>query len=177
MLRLWRGPWRPAMQRARARWSAEAVVSSGILIFGLMTVLGDAGFSSALALSMLIGGAAWIVFVSLFNVVALNRTPAGYELGSLRWRRSCFKGRWPQAAQRGAPWRPRMSIHVALIGAGIGTIGSTVLGLSLKLPEATVDLTPWIIAGAGHNGRESGCPPMPDPFSSPSNIPYRSTTR
>ena len=30
------------------------------------------------------------------------------------------------------------------ICAGLGTIGSTFLGLFLKLPEATVDLTPWI---------------------------------
>ena len=34
--------------------------------------------------------------------------------------------------------------HAALICAGLGTIGSTFLGLFLKLPEATVDLTPWI---------------------------------
>ena len=34
--------------------------------------------------------------------------------------------------------------HVALVCAGAGTIATTVLGLFLKLPEATVDLTPWV---------------------------------
>ena len=40
-----------AMQQARARWSAEAVVSSGILIFGLATVAsGLVHFLPALAI-------------------------------------------------------------------------------------------------------------------------------
>ena len=33
---------------------------------------------------------------------------------------------------------------MALVCAGAGTIATTVLGLFLKLPEATVDLTPWV---------------------------------
>ena len=58
------------MQQARARWSAEVVVSSGVLILGLATVSsGFLRFLPTLAAAMLAGGAAWIVFISLFNVV------------------------------------------------------------------------------------------------------------
>jgi hypothetical protein len=33
---------------------------------------------------------------------------------------------------------------VALVWAAVGTIATTALGLFLKLPDATVDLTPWV---------------------------------
>jgi hypothetical protein len=38
----------------------------------------------------------------------------------------------------------KTGIHGALVWAGVGTMVSTLTGLFLKLPEATVDLTPWI---------------------------------
>jgi MFS family permease len=64
------------MQKVRARWSAEAVVSGGILIFGVMTVaVGSFRALPMLGAVMLVGGAAWIVFISLFNVLILNHTP------------------------------------------------------------------------------------------------------
>jgi hypothetical protein len=37
----------------------------------------------------------------------------------------------------------RIGIHVALMWAGAGTIASIALGLFFKLPDASVDLTPW----------------------------------
>ena len=38
----------------------------------------------------------------------------------------------------------RIGIHAALMWAGAGMVLSTALGLFLKLPDATVDLTPWV---------------------------------
>jgi quinol monooxygenase YgiN len=38
----------------------------------------------------------------------------------------------------------RTGIHAALLWAGAGTMVSSLTGLFLKLPDATVDLTPWI---------------------------------
>jgi hypothetical protein len=38
----------------------------------------------------------------------------------------------------------KTGIHAALLWAGVGTMASTLTGLLLKLPDATVDLTPWI---------------------------------
>jgi MFS family permease len=133
-----------AMQQARARWSAEAVVSSGILIFGLATVAsGTVHFLPALALSALIGGAAWIVFVSLFNVVVLTRTPNWVRARVLAVSMLVFQGAMAAGSATWGALATRTGIHVALICSGIGTIASTVLGIFLKLPEATVDLTPW----------------------------------
>jgi hypothetical protein len=133
------------MQRARARWSAEWVVSSGILIFGLMTVAtGILRFLPALGLSMLIGGAAWIVFVSLFNVVALTHTPGWVRARVLAVAMLVFQGAMAAGSATWGAVASRTSIHTALVCAGLGTIGSTFLGLFLKLPEGTVDLTPWI---------------------------------
>jgi quinol monooxygenase YgiN len=37
----------------------------------------------------------------------------------------------------------KTGIHHALMLAGAGTVATTVLGLLFKLPDATVDLTPW----------------------------------
>jgi predicted MFS family arabinose efflux permease len=65
-----------AMQRARARWSADAVVSGGIAIFGLSTIVaGTLRELLPLGAIMVIGGAAWISFISLFNVQVLNQAP------------------------------------------------------------------------------------------------------
>ena len=65
-----------AMQRAQARWSADKVVGAGIVIFGLVSIASGSVYGlPLLGLLMLIGGGAWISFISLFNVQALNQTP------------------------------------------------------------------------------------------------------
>jgi MFS family permease len=63
------------MQRARARWSTEAVVGAGVAIFELST-LAASTLRSLLALSavMVVAGSVWIVFLSLLNVLVLNHT-------------------------------------------------------------------------------------------------------
>src|SRR5207253_7348921 len=64
------------MQRARSRWSADVIVSAGIAIFGMATIAAGALRAlPPLGVVMLIGGAAWISFISLFNVQILNQTP------------------------------------------------------------------------------------------------------
>ena len=64
------------MQRARAKWSAERVISGGVFVFGICTLSTSLWrLVPPLALSMLIGGGAWILFVSLFSVIVLNHTP------------------------------------------------------------------------------------------------------
>jgi MFS family permease len=56
------------MQRARARWSAEIVVSVGVAIYGLATLtVGTVRVLPALCVTTFVGGSAWIMFVSLVN--------------------------------------------------------------------------------------------------------------
>ena len=109
------------MQQARARWSAEAVVSSGILIFGMVTAaVGSIHALPILAAAMLVGGAAWIVFISLFNVLILNHAPEWVRARVLAVSMLVFQG----AMAAGSAWwgalATRAGIHAALMWAGVG---------------------------------------------------------
>jgi MFS family permease len=133
------------MQRARARWSAEAVVSSGILIFGLVTVaVGSIRALPILGAAMLVGGATWIVFISLFNVLILNHAPEWVRARVLAVSMLVFQGAMAAGSAAWGALATRIGIHAALTWAGVGTMVSTLTGLFLKLPDATVDLTPWV---------------------------------
>jgi len=132
------------MQRARARWSADVVVSAGIAIFGLMTIATGA-VHTLLPLSaiMLVGGGAWISFISLFNVQVLNQAPDWVRARVLAISMLVFQG---AVAAGSATWgavAARADVSQALLWAGIGAIATTVLGLFLPLPDTSVDLTPW----------------------------------
>lgn len=133
------------MQRARARWSAEVVVSGGVLVFGLATVAaGFFRFLTTLGVSMLIGGASWILFISLLNVLILTHTPDWVRARVLAVSMLVFQGAMAAGSAAWGIVATRTNIHVALVCAGVGTIASTVLGLFLKLPDKAVDLTPWV---------------------------------
>ena len=132
------------MQRARSRWSTEAVVSGGVAIFGL-TTLATSILRSLPALSgvMLLAGSAWIVFLSLFNVLVLNHAPDWVRARVLAISTLVFQG---AVAAGSAAWgavAARFGINAALLCAGVGTIATTALAPFLRLPDTTVDLTSW----------------------------------
>jgi MFS family permease len=124
--------------------SADVIVSAGIAIFGLTTIrAGALGALSPLGALMLIGGAAWISFISLFNVQVLNQTPDWVRARVLAVSMLVFQG---AVAAGSATWgavAAGVGLGTALLWAGIGTILSTVLGLFLRLPDMGIDLTPW----------------------------------
>jgi predicted MFS family arabinose efflux permease len=133
-----------AMQRAGARWSTEAVVSGGVAIFGL-TTLATSILRSLPALSgvMLLAGSAWIVFLSLFNVLVLNHAPDWVRARVLAVSTLVFQG---AVAAGSAAWgavAARFGIGAALFCAGVGTIVTTALAPFLRLLDTTVDLTSW----------------------------------
>jgi hypothetical protein len=132
------------MQRARARWSADKVVAAGIAAFGLVTIAaGGATGQVLLGLLMLIGGAAWISFLSLFNVQVLNQAPDWVRARVLAVSMLVFQG---AVAAGSAVWgsaAAKIGISSALLLAGLGTIATTALALFLPLPKTGVDLTPW----------------------------------
>jgi MFS family permease len=132
------------MQRARSRWSADVIVSAGIAIFGLATIAAGALHALLpLGAVMLIGGAAWISFISLFNVQVLNQAPDWVRARVLAVSMLVFQG---AVAAGSAAWgavAERSDVGRAFLWAGIGTVLSAVLGLVLPLPADTVDLTPW----------------------------------
>jgi MFS family permease len=132
------------MQRARSRWPADVIVSVGIAVFGLTTIVAGALRAlSLLSVVMLIGGAAWISFISLFNVHVLNQTPDWVRARVLAVSMLVFQG---AVAAGSATWgavAARVGLGRALLWAGIGAILSTVLGLFLRLGDVSIDLTPW----------------------------------
>ena len=152
-----------AMQRVRERWSTEEVVSGGVLLFGLSTLAaGMLRMLPALGLSMLIGGAAWIVFVSFFNVIVLNQTPDWVRARVLAVSMLVFQGAMAGGSAAWGWLATRTDTRVALMWAGVGTIATTALGLFFKLPDAPIDVTPWVhwrlptILGQNSSGIETG---------------------
>jgi MFS family permease len=132
------------MQQARAKWSAESVISGGVFVFGICTLITSVGHLVPMALSMLIGGGAWIVFVSLLNVIVLNHTPEWVRARVLAVSMLTFQGAMAGGSALWGAVATRAGLHIALMAAGAGMILSTSLSLFMKLPEATVDVTPWV---------------------------------
>jgi MFS family permease len=133
-----------AMQRARTRWSAEAVVSTGVALYGLATVA-VCLFKSVLALcaATFIAGAAWIMFISLINVLVLNHSPDWVRARVLAVSTLVTQG---GVAAGSAAWgglATHLGVHTALLWSGAATIATTALAQFLRLPDATVDLTTW----------------------------------
>lgn len=132
------------MQRARSRWPADVIVSAGIAVFGLTTIAaGVLRDLLPLAVVLLIGGGAWISFISLFNVQVLNQTPDWVRARVLAVSMLVFQG---AVAAGSAAWgtvAARAGLNIALRWAGVGTVLSTALGLFLRLPDRGIDLTSW----------------------------------
>ena len=133
------------MQRARAKWSAERVISGGVFVFGICTLSTSLWrLVPPLALSMLIGGGAWILFVSLFSVIVLNHTPGWVRARVLAVSMLVFQGAMAAGSAVWGAVANRAGVQISLMWAGAGVALSTSLGLFLKLPEPTVDVTPWV---------------------------------
>ena len=133
------------MQPARARWSEDAVASGGVAILGLMTAI--AGFLHAmvaLAATMLVAGAAWIVFISVMSALVQSLAPDWVRARVLSIFMLVFQGGLAAGSALSGALAARAGIQHALLWAGIGIMATTALGLVAKLPDATTDVSPWI---------------------------------
>src|SRR4029077_16323537 len=110
----------------------DAIVAAGIAIFGAATIAAGAlRVLPLLGVVMLVGGAAWISFISLFNVQVLNQTPDWVRARVLAVSMLVFQG---AVAAGSAIWgavAARAGLGKALLWAGVGTILSSVLGIFL----------------------------------------------
>jgi MFS family permease len=129
---------------ARARWSTEMVVSTGVVILGLATIA-VAGLHrlSTLAPFMVIGGAAWITFISLISALVQNMTPDWVRARVLAVFILVYQGSFALGSAAWGAVAQRAGVRTALVYAGIGTMGTVVLALVAKLPDSTADLSPW----------------------------------
>ena len=132
------------MQRARARWPTEVVVSAGIAIFGLTTLAaGTVRSLPSLISVMVVAGSAWIVFISIFNVLVMNQAPDWVRARVLAISTLVLQGALAAGSVTWGAVAARLGIDAALLYAGAGTLAMTALALFLRLPNATVDLTAW----------------------------------
>jgi MFS family permease len=133
-----------AMQRARGKWSTDVIVSVGIALLGLtMIAVGRAHHVGWLGAAMLIGGASWTSFISLFNVHILNRAPDWVRARVLAVTMLVFQG---AVAGGSALWgylATHVGVNNAVLLAGIGTLASASLGYFFHISDSGIDLAPW----------------------------------
>lgn len=132
------------MQWARARWSSEVVVSAGVAILGVAIVVISMLHSlSTVALLMLVGGAAWVLFISLISALIQNLAPDWVRARVLAIFILVYQGSFAAGSAAWGAVAQRAGIGIALVSAGIGTIATTAFVLFAKLPDSTADLSPW----------------------------------
>jgi MFS family permease len=132
------------MQPARARWPTEVVVSTAIGILGVMIVAVAALHAlPGLMLVMLVGGGAWIIFISLANALVQSLAPDWVRARVLSIFMLVTQGGLAAGSVVWGTLGARIGVDRALLYAGLATIATTALGLVAKLPDTTVDVSPW----------------------------------
>lgn len=132
------------LQPARARWSTEAVVSTGVVILGAASAaIGGLHRLSTLAPIMLVGGAAWITFISLISALVQNLTPDWVRARVLAVFILIYQGSFALGSAAWGAVAQRAGVRTALVYAGIGTAATAALALVARLPDSTSDLSPW----------------------------------
>jgi len=132
------------MQSARDRWAIESIVSTGVVSLGLVIVaMSGLHRLSALAAVMLVGGAAWIIFISLINALVQNLAPDWVRARVLAIFILVYQGSYALGTVAWGAVAQRSGVGTALVYAGIGTIATAAIALFAQLPNSTADLSPW----------------------------------
>jgi MFS family permease len=132
------------MQSARDRWAMEPIVSTGVVSLGLV-ILAMSGLHrlSTLAAVMLVGGAAWVIFISLINALVQNLAPDWVRARVLAIFILVYQGSYSLGTAVWGAVAQRSGVGTALVYAGIGTIATAAIALFAPLPDSTADLSPW----------------------------------
>jgi hypothetical protein len=120
------------------------VASGGVAILGLMTA--SAGFLHtlvALAATMIVAGAAWIVFISVMSALVQSLAPDWVRARVLAIFMLVFQGALAAGSALSGAAAARAGLQHALLWAGLGIVATTALGLVARLPDATTDVSPW----------------------------------
>jgi len=132
------------MQRARARWSNEPVVSVAIAILGASTAA-IAGIHALplLLVVMAIAGGAWITFISLANALVQTLAPDWVRARVLSIFMLITQGGLAGGSVVWGAIGSRVSVGAALLLSGLVTIATIALGLVARLPDQVADVSPW----------------------------------
>jgi len=132
------------LQPARARWSSETVASAGVVVLGATIALASAVHGvPALAGLMIVGGASWIVFISLLNALVQHLAPDWVRARVLAVFMLTFQGGFAVGSAVWGVAAERAGVPRALLWAGLGTLLSLAARGLARLPDATGDVSPW----------------------------------
>jgi MFS family permease len=132
------------MQSARDRWAMESVVSTCVVSLGLV-ILAMSGLHrlSTLAAVMLVGGAGWLIFISLINALVQNLAPDWVRARVLAIFILVYQGSYALGTAAWGAVAQRSGVGTALVYAGMGTVATAAIALFAHLPDSTADLSPW----------------------------------
>ena len=132
------------MQTLRAHFSTEMIVSAGVVILGIATVMVTRLHRlSTLALVVLVSGAAWVLFVSLINALVQNLAPDWVRARVLAIFTLVYMGSFALGSAAWGGVAQHQNVRLAFVYSGVGTVASAILALFAKLPDSTADLSPW----------------------------------
>jgi len=132
------------LQPSCRRWSIESVASGGVALLGVVTVIaGILPNVMMLSILMLIGGGAWIIFISLVSALVQKLAPDWVRARVLAIYLLVFQGAMAAGSALWGVIGERAGVPTSLMWAGLGTIATTGLGLVWRLPNTTMDITPW----------------------------------
>lgn len=133
-----------ALQRARLKLSKEGLLSVATAMFAAF-VLATATLKNlgVLCFLMALGGAAWIVFMSLFNTLIQNLAPDWVRARVLAVYLFVYQGSvaigsaiWGYAAEHSSAQR-------ALLFSSVAVAACLFLRIPFRLPDANLDLSTW----------------------------------
>jgi MFS family permease len=120
------------------------VASSGVAILGVTTIaVGVLRELVVLCFVLLIGGAAWITFISLVSALVQKLAPNWVRARVLAVFMLVFQGGMAGGAAVWGVVAQHASIQIALLWAGLGGIATIGLGFRWRLPDTTIDVSPW----------------------------------
>src|SRR4029077_11147579 len=93
--------------------------------------------------TMLVAGAAWIVFISVMSALVESLAPDWGRARALSIFMRVFQGGLAAGSALSGALAARAGIQQALLWAGLGIVATTALGLVARLPDATTDVSPW----------------------------------
>jgi len=132
------------MQKLRAHFSTEMIVSAGVLILGsAIVVIAGLHRLTTLAPVIFVSGAAWVLFISLINAVVQNLSPDWVRARVLAIFTLVYMGSFALGSALWGGIAQHRSVRLAPFCSGVGTVGSAMLALFARLPDSTTDLSPW----------------------------------
>ena len=132
------------MQGVRSRWPTEAVVTGAIVLFGVgMIALFAIDRYLALFPFVLAAGSCWVIFNSVMNVAVLGQAPDWVRARVLAAYQLVFQGSIALGSTAWGFVAQRAGLPTAFLCAGIGMLGTAVLALFLRMPDADGNKGSW----------------------------------